>query len=471
MVAAARNFFECEECHKRLSLNSLSFCCPDCNGLLFVTHDPAIFQQKKPAEWKQLFAKRKQSYRYPFISGVWDYKEWVLADLCDESIVSLGEGRTPNLEFPQLAKKLDIGNLFVKQCGLSHSGSFKDIGMTVLVSHAQQLRHAKPTGRQLRAVLCASSGDTSAALACYAARANIPAIVLLPVDRITRAQLLQPLSHGTLVLALETDFDGCMKIIRELVQQDSSLYLANSMNPLRMEGQKTIAIESLLQMTQVPDWIAVPSGNLGNLRAQADGMQILQKTGILGQKTPRLLAAQSSQANPFYLSFQNQFQNFQPMTAKRTVASAIQIGNPVSFRRAMRAITETNGAVEQAHEREIFAAAKLADTHGLFSDPHTAVGLACIINARKKGLIQQTESVLLISTANALKFIGFKEQMNENRSENTNGNADQNGNPTPEKQKELQAANFQRLGARLHPVKLAIDSYLKKREQNSSGMS
>jgi len=198
----------------------------------------------------------------------------VLPQLRPEHIVSLGEGFTPLLSAPRLAKSLGLDDLWVKQCGVSHTGSFKDLGMTVLVSAVAQMMAGRggvtpPLPAPVRAVACASTGDTSAALAAYAAAAGIPAIVFLPKGKISTAQLIQPIANGARVLALDTDFDGCMKIVQE-VTRDNSIYLANSMNSLRVEGQKTVGIEIVQQLGwDVPDWIVLPSGNLGNISALA----------------------------------------------------------------------------------------------------------------------------------------------------------------------------------------------------------
>ena len=457
------NFFECDQCHHQFSMAELTFVCPKCQGLLTVTHDPAIFNRHSSSTWQEIFRERKKKYCYPYISGVWDYKEWVLDDLQEENIITLGEGRTPLLEFPKIAKTIDIEQFFIKQCGTSHSGSFKDIGMTVLVSYVRQIILSKKA--KIDAIICASSGDTSAALACYAAHGNIPAIVLLPVDRVTRAQLLQPLANGALVLALQTDFDGCMAIIKKLIASNdkkSSFYLANSMNPLRLEGQKTIIMESLLQIqdTQenLPDWVVIPSGNLGNLSAQAMGMELCFKNELISGKKPRILAAQSMQANPLYLSFQKNFREYHKMTAQPTYASAIQIGNPISIHRAIKTLQENDGIVEQANEDEILESARFADKTGLFIDPQTAVGLACIIKARKKGIIGKNDRVLLISTAHALKFIEFKEEKEEKEKEEK-GQQHQLPN-------RLSAQNFQALAPNLNiileTIKKYIDSYSKQ---------
>ena len=285
----------------------------------------------------------------------------MLPQLRPENIVILGEGFTPLLPSPRLAKSLGLDDLWVKQCGVSHTGSFKDLGMTVLVSAVNQMMAAGNS--PVRAVACASTGDTSAALAAYAAAAGIPAIVFLPKGKISTAQLIQPIANGARVLALDTDFDGCMKIVQE-VTRDNSIYLANSMNSLRVEGQKTVGIEIVQQLGwNVPDWIVLPSGNLGNISALAKGLALAKALGVI-DRLPRLVAAQAARANPLYLAYRRGFDRLAPVTAGATAASAIRIGDPVSYEKAARALQDFDGVVEQADENELADAAALADRAG-----------------------------------------------------------------------------------------------------------
>src|SRR5208337_1427512 len=220
----------------------------------------------------------------------------------------------------------------IKLCGNTHSGSFKDLGMTVLVSQVKQMI---AQGAPIKAVACASTGDTSAALATYCAAAAIPSIVLLPRGKISLAQLVQPISNGALVLCLDTDFDGCMKLVQEITQ-DPTLYLANSMNSLRVEGQKTVGIEIIQQFDwETPDVIIIPGGNLGNVSALGKGLLMLRDLGMI-TTLPRLIVAQAERANPLYRSYLTNFETFEPIQAQKTLASAIQIGNPVSVEKAIR---------------------------------------------------------------------------------------------------------------------------------------
>ncbi len=336
---------------------------------------------------------------------MWSKAEWVLPEIGVENRVTLGEGFTPLLPAPRLAAALGMDDLWIKQCGVSHTGSFKDLGMTVLVSAVAEMmaRGDSP----VRAVACASTGDTSAALAAYAAVAGIPSIVFLPRGKISTAQLIQPIANGARVLALDTDFDGCMRIVQE-VTADRSIYLANSMNSLRVEGQKTVGIEIVQQLGwQVPDWIVLPSGNLGNISALAKGLKLAHRLGVI-DRLPRLAAAQAERANPLYRAYQSGFERLESVVAGPTAASAIRIGAPVSYEKAVRALQEFDGVVEQATEDELADAAALADRAGMYACPHTGVALAVAGKLARQGVIGTGQRVVVISTAHGLKFTGFK---------------------------------------------------------------
>jgi threonine synthase len=344
-------------------------------------------------------------------SGVWGKKEWVAPLVKDENIISMYEGNTNLFNANRLGQQLGLPDLWVKLCGNSHTGSFKDLGMTVLVSVVKQMISE---GKPIRAVACASTGDTSAALAAYAAAAGIPAVILLPQAKVSTAQLIQPIANGATVLSLDTDFDGCMKIVQELTE-DPTIYLANSMNSLRMEGQKTVGIEIVQQLDwEVPDWIILPAGNLGNVSALGKGLLMMKALGLIDH-LPRIACAQAANANPLYLSFVTDFQDFHPVTAKKTLASAIQIGDPVSYDRAVRILKAFDGVVEQVTEDELANAAAWADRTGLYCCPHTGVALGALIKLLDKGVIRKNERVVVISTAHGLKFSEFKVQYHQKR--------------------------------------------------------
>ena len=262
-------------------------------------------------------------------------------------------------------------------------------------------------GSSVKAVACASTGDTSAALAAYAAYAGIPAVIFLPAGKVSTAQLIQPVANGAHVLALDTDFDGCMKIVQE-VTKDNSIYLANSMNSLRIEGQKTVGIEMVRQFEwEVPDWIIIPVGNLGNISALYKGFKLMMDLGLIN-RMPRLVAAQTERANPFYTAYKNGFAEKVSVTAQDTLANAIRIGDPVSYAKAVKAVQETNGIVEQASENELAEASASADLTGMFTCPHTGVALAVLKKLIDRGEISPKDKTVVISTAHGLKFTDFK---------------------------------------------------------------
>jgi threonine synthase len=319
-------------------------------------------------------------------------------------VVSLDEGGTNLFWAERYGRTLGLDDLWIKMCGNSHTGSFKDLGMTVLVSLVKQMiAHGQP----IEAVACASTGDTSASLAAYCAVAGIRSVVLLPKGAISTAQLVQPLANGSTVLALDTDFDGCMAIVQELACEPG-IYLANSMNSLRLEGQKTLAVEVVQQFDwEVPDWLVIPGGNLGNVHALGNGFLMLYDLGLI-RTLPRIAVAQAEAANPLYRAYIRGFDHFEPVFAGPTLATAIKIGNPVSYERAVRTIKRFDGVVEQASEKELAEAAARADLTGLFNDPHTGVALAVLEKLARNGTIEPGQRTVVISTASGLKFTDFK---------------------------------------------------------------
>jgi threonine synthase len=399
-------WFQCinPDCGEIYPLNTIVYQCKSCHSLLEVRHDLAALKRRSAAAWKKLFAERYMGNEWPYGSGVWGKKEWVLPNVAPANVVSLYEGGTNLFWAERFGKILGLNNLWIKLCGNTHSGSFKDLGMTVLVSQVKQMISE---GAPIKAVVCASTGDTSAALATYCAAAGITPIVLLPRGKISLAQLIQPVANGALVLYLDTDFDGCMKLVQEITK-DETLYLANSMNSLRVEGQKTVGIEIVQQFDwQVPDVMIIPGGNLGNVSALGKGLLMMKDLGLV-RKLPRIVVAQAQRANPLYRSYKTGFKSFKPMQAQKTLASAIQIGNPVSIQKAIRTLQQFDGIVEQASEAELADAAALGDRTGMFNCPHTGVALAVLIKLLKTGKIDKSERVVVISTAHGLKFVEMK---------------------------------------------------------------
>ena len=397
-------------CHGEYPLVEPLYRCPTCDNLLEVSHDLNTLRARSPGAWIRLFDERYKRTTWPYGSSVWGKKEWVCPVVSDENIVSMDEGGTNLFWAERFGRELGLDELWVKLCGNSHTGSFKDLGMTVLVSVVKQMI---TNGRTIRAVACASTGDTSASLAAYAAAGGIPAIVILPRGKVSTAQLVQPLANGARVLALDTDFDGCMAIVRRLAMNEG-IYLANSMNSLRLEGQKTVAIEIVQQFDwEVPDVVIIPGGNLGNVSALGAGFEMLRQLGVITKK-PRIVVAQAAAANPLYLAYANDW-SFESVQAQPTQASAIQIGNPVSIQKAVRTLKAYDGIVEQATESELAEAAARADRTGMFNCPHTGVALAALVKLRERGVITSTDRVVVISTASGLKFTDFKLGYHEDR--------------------------------------------------------
>jgi threonine synthase len=373
------------ECY---SLDEVVYTARD-GSLLEVVHDKEELCKIPPEEWKRLFDHRSHVNEWPYGSGVWGKKEWVLPEIENENIVSMYEGNSNLFWAERYGRSLGLEDLWIKQCGNSHTGSFKDLGMTVLVSMVKEMI---ARGKDIPAVACASTGDTSAALSAYAAAAGIPAVVFLPRGKVSVAQLIQPVGNGAIVFSLDTDFDGCMELVRQVAERDG-IYLANSMNSLRIEGQKTVGIEIIEQFDwEVPDWLIIPGGNLGNVSALAKGIDILLEVGLIARK-PRICCAQAEAANPLYLSYRRGFEVFEPIAARPTLASAIQIGNPVSYEKAISALRRYDGVVEQASEAE---------------------------------LAEKSDRVVVISTAHGLKFVEFKVHYHEMQLE---GVASENPNP------------------------------------------
>ncbi|MCB1160769.1 MAG: pyridoxal-phosphate dependent enzyme, partial [Leptospiraceae bacterium] len=207
-----------ENCKETYELNEIVYRCKKCGELLQVSHNTEALKKVSAEEWKATFDGRLGSVRFPNTSGVWNKKEWILPGINENNIVSIGEGKTHLFVADRFAKDLGLKSLHIKQCGVSHTGSFKDLGMTVLVSQVKQMLSE---GVSIRAVACASTGDTSAALAAYAAKAGIPSIIFLPGDKVSTAQLIQPVSNGAKVISLDTDFDGCMKIVQEVTKESN----------------------------------------------------------------------------------------------------------------------------------------------------------------------------------------------------------------------------------------------------------
>jgi threonine synthase len=327
-------------------------------------------------------------------SGVWRFRDLLPIVDNPENVVTLREGNTPLYDLPRCAKVAGIDWLLAKHQGMNPTGSFKDTGMTAALSVAAE--------RKFEWVACASTGNTSAAMAAYAARAGLRSIVFIPEGKIAWGKLSQSMDYGALTIQLKTDFDGCVRILTDLVTR-FPIYLLNSVNPYRLEGQKTPAIELLEQLEwQVPEHVIVPGGNLANGSALAKGFTEMHHLGLI-PRIPKISIIQAEGANPLYRSLQeNNGKELIPVKA-HTRATAIRIGNPASWRKALRALRTTGGWCEQASEQEIALAKAQIGAEGVGCEPASAVTLAGLKKLVAQGKITREERVVLILTGHTLK--------------------------------------------------------------------
>ena len=385
------------DCLTEFSTERRLYACPQCGGLLDLAYDfrlPASVE-----EMKTVFQRRKLANEECDRSGVWRFRE-LLPFIDDLSlIISLSEGNTPIYSAPRSAGYAQLDSLQLKHQGMNPTGSFKDNGMTTGVSQARALGAA--------AVACASTGNTSASMAAYAARAGMRAFVFIPAGQVASGKLSQSLEYGASVVEIDGNFDDAMRIVREL-GDETDLYLLNSVNPFRLEGQKAIVIEMLEQLDwQPPDWIALPGGNLGNTSAFGKALHELRTLGFI-DRMPRLAVIQAEGAAPFYdLVHSPAGSVLHPVAAPSTLATAIRIGNPVSWRRALRALSWTAGVVETASETEIADAKAIIGTDGIGCEPASAATLGGIRKLVASGVIGKHESVVGLLTGNLLKDPGY----------------------------------------------------------------
>ena len=383
----------CISCAATPSSAAETFRCTSCGDLLeFVftdrTVDPAL---------KSLWIGRKTSSHTLDQSGVWRFRE-LLPQIPEEHAITLREGNTPLYELPRCARIAGVDSLQAKHQGMNPTASFKDTGMTFAASSAHQ--------QGFSWVACASTGNTSASMAAYAARGNMRSLVLIPEGKISWGKLSQSLDYGALTCQLRTDFDGCVRILNELVRR-KPVYLLNSVNPYRIEGQKTAAIELLEQLGwEPPHHIIVPGGNLGN--SSAIGKALLEMRDLkLISRLPKLSIIQAQGANPFYRCVRELGgSRLDPMTAE-TQATAIRIGNPASWKKALRVLRETGGEVEQVSELEIAEAKAEIGADGVGCEPASAVTLAGLKKLRGAGFVKRNETVVLILTGHLLKDPDF----------------------------------------------------------------
>lgn len=401
-------------CAARFELNERIYVCPNCGGLLDVVQELTT----DPEQLQTLWTRRLASFEARDRSGVWRYRE-LLPFADDAPIVSLAEGNTPIYDAPVCAAYCGLQALTIKHQGCNPTGSFKDTGMTVAITQALILG--------VQTVVCASTGNTAASLAAYAARAKLLCAILVPQGQISHAKLAQSLDYGAAVLELDGNFDDAMRVIRELADEES-IYLVNSINPFRIEGQKTVAAELLHQRGwRIPDHVVVPGGNLGNSTALGKGFGELKDLGLI-DRLPRLSVVQAQGAAPFANLFKsvavnaaaaapdwNDWPALTPIEHPHTLATAIKIGAPVSWRKALRAVLASGGTVLTVSEQEMANAKAIIGREGVGCEPASASTVAGIRRLVADGVIEPGEDVVAVLTGHVLKDTDYAIKYHEQK--------------------------------------------------------
>ncbi len=394
-------------CGALYDLNERLYVCPRCGGLLEITQQRAVAFDA--ATLRDVWTTRLTSFDARDRSGVWRYRE-LLPFAADAPVVSLAEGNTPLYDAPRATRYCELRHMLqLKHQGCNPTGSFKDTGMTAAVTQALVLG--------ARIAVCASTGNTSASLAAYAARAGLRCAILVPRGQVSSGKLAQSLDYGAAVLELDGNFDDCMRVVRELAE-DESVYLVNSINPFRIEGQKTVAFELAQQLGwRMPDHVVVPGGNLGNSSALGKGFAELFELGVI-DRLPKLSVVQAEGAAPFARMFESvadqssSHEHDQPMTLApvkhpQTLATAIKIGAPVSWQKALRAVEQTGGRVLSVSEQEIADAKAVIGRDGIGCEPASATTVAGIKRMVAQGEIGRDESVVAVLTGHVLKDVDY----------------------------------------------------------------
>jgi threonine synthase len=396
ITASARGCrLRCVACGTEFERAEQDFRCLSCGELLEVfyparkTGDPA-----RGAELRTTWLERRKSFYALDQSGVWRFRELLPGMLDWNKVITLREGNTPIFELPRCAKSAGVRRLTAKHQGMNPTGSFKDTGMTAAISVAVE--------EKFRWVACASTGNTSASMAAYAAQAGLRSLVLIPEGKISWGKLSQALDYGALTCQLRTDFDGCLRLLREVIRR-LPVYLLNSVNPYRLEGQKTAAFELLEQLGwSVPDHIVVPGGNLGNSSAIGKALLEMQELGLIS-RLPKVSVIQAAGANPLVRTIREHGGKSLVTMQPDTMATAIRIGNPASWRKALKVLHATGGTVEEVSEAEIALAKAEIGSDGVGCEPASAVTLAGLKKLVQRQFVAPDESVVLILTGHVLK--------------------------------------------------------------------
>ena len=398
-MASEIHQLRCTGCSRLIAQDALTgdLRCETCGDLFEVLYpgwNGPRQTRPNPSALRWLWRERRSSLHPADRSGVWRFREMLPILRDPKNIVTLSEGNTPLYDMPRSAQHLGLTRLRAKHQGINPTGSFKDTGMTAALSVARELGYSW--------VACASTGNTSAAMAAYAARAGMRSLVLLPEGKIAWGKLAQAMDYGALTLQLRTDFDGCVRVLADVVRR-APVYLLNSVNPYRIEGQKTPALEIAEQLEwDVPDHLIVPGGNLANSSALGKGFLEMKELGLTA-RVPAISVIQAEGANPLVRSLREfAGERLEPVTA-HTRASAIRIGNPASWRKAVHVIRQTGGWVEQVSEAEIALAKAEIGAEGVGCEPASAVTLAGLKKLVQQGKIQPEHSVVLLLTGHTLK--------------------------------------------------------------------
>jgi len=383
-----------QECHARFPVTDVLYNCPRCGGLIEV-----VYPKRQAAGWKTLWRERRTSNALLDQSGVWRYREFLpfLDDPGD--IVTLREGSTPLLNAPRAAEYGGLDRLTFKHQGFNPTGSFKDNGMTCGVAQARRLG--------MQRVACVSTGNTSASMAAYASAGGLQPVIFLPHGNISFGKLAQALEYGARTVQVEANFDQILALVRQLADE-VGIYLLNSINPFRIEGQKTIMVEMMDQRDwRVPDWVVLPGGNLGNASAFGKALREMLELGLI-DRLPRLAVVQAEGAAPFYELAQAvaagaPHPQLHPVAHPETLATAIKIGDPVSWPKALFEISATGGVVEKVTEQEIADAKAIVGRCGIGCEPASAATLAGIRKLTGAGVMRADADVVAVLTGNVLK--------------------------------------------------------------------
>jgi threonine synthase len=397
--ARQANFrFRCIACGDLSDRASQDFRCTHCGDLLEIIYPYWKESGLEPQNLKSTWRQRRLSQSAVDLSGVWRFRDLLPALASDDQAITLREGNTPLYELPHCARITGVPRLFAKHQGLNPTGSFKDAGMTVAATFARLAG--------FRWVACASTGNTSASMAAYAARGNMRSLVLVPEGKISWSKLSQSLDYGAVTCQLRTDFDGCLKLLQELVLR-APVYQLNSINPFRLEGQKTLALELLEQLDwQPPDHIIVPGGNLGNSSAVGKALLEMHALGLIS-RLPKLSVIQAEGANALVRTLREAGGKELVSVHAETRATAIRIGNPASWKKAVHVLEATGGACEQVTEIEIAQAKAEIGAEGIGCEPASAVTLAGLKKLVRQGFVKPEESVVIVLTGNLLKDPDF----------------------------------------------------------------